>query len=69
MLPLLKSVGIVIISNYTYVEPVRAILNWEVQLEQYWKNDRIYTVLRDYLNKNFTYWQLRITLSSKEKGG
>lgn len=69
MNPLLDSIGIVVKGNYTAVEPVRANLFWEVQMEQYWKNDLIYTTLINYLNENFNYWQLEIHLTTKEKGG
>lgn len=69
MTPLLNSVGPYHDFDYTRFEYTRANLKWNAQLETLWKNDKIYNTLKNYLNKNFVFWQSTITLTIKEEGG
>ena len=67
--PLLRSVSEKYDFDYRRFEYSSANLNWVVHLKEFWKNDRIFTTLHDYLVKNFSFFQLSITLTSEEKGG
>ena len=45
-----------------------ATLIWVIPLKIFWKNDRIYDILKTTLNKHFTNWNFEITLTITEKG-
>lgn len=44
-----------------------AVLNWEIPLKIFWKNDQIYNTLKQNLNTHFTNWQIDINLILEEK--
>lgn len=67
--PLLDSLGIVTKSKYIHTDGVRALLFFDVQIETYYRIDRIYTALITFLNEQFWYYRLSITLNTEEKGG
>lgn len=45
-----------------------AIITWVIPLKIFWQNDFIYKTLKSILDKEFSAWQMDITLTIEEKG-
>ena len=66
--PVLSSVSSDFDSQYKRFGFIATTIQILVNLDIFWKNDSIYNKTIQYLDKNFDFWRLKLTLKIHEKG-
>ncbi|KKL12412.1 hypothetical protein LCGC14_2536050 [marine sediment metagenome] len=67
--PVFSSISSDFDSEYTRFGFFAMTMIINLNLDIFWKNDSLYNTLKKQLNKNFSFWRVKMTLTINETGG